>query len=239
MGQLANEVRAALEQAIEEAGRRLAGQALEQKLRDEAVDVTIPGRPPSWATSTPCTSPWTRSRTSSWAWASPYWTAPRWSWPPITRQAQRRRGPPLPGLVGHLLLRRGQPGDAPLPDQPHAGPGHGDHAPAHPHHRPGRVYRKDEVDATTPPCSTRWRAWSRQGGHHGRTEGHPEHGGGAAVRQGHQDPLPAPTTSPSPSLLSRWTYSATSAAAWAAPPARGRAGSSCWAPDDPPPGCWR
>ena len=25
---------------------------------------------------------------------------------------------------------------------------------------PGRVYRKDEVDATHSPCSTRWRAWS-------------------------------------------------------------------------------
>ena len=46
MGQLANEVRAALEQAIEEAGRRLAAQALEQKLQDEAVDVTIPGKAP-------------------------------------------------------------------------------------------------------------------------------------------------------------------------------------------------
>ena len=46
MGQLANEVRAALEQAIEEAGRRLAAQALERKLRDEAVDVTIPGKAP-------------------------------------------------------------------------------------------------------------------------------------------------------------------------------------------------
>ena len=46
MGQLANEVRAALEQAIEEAGRRLAAQALERRLRDEAVDVTIPGKAP-------------------------------------------------------------------------------------------------------------------------------------------------------------------------------------------------
>ena len=25
---------------------------------------------------------------------------------------------------------------------------------------PGRVYRKDEVDATHSPCSIRWRAWS-------------------------------------------------------------------------------
>ena len=44
MGQLANEVRAALEGAIEAAARTLEKQALEQKLRDEALDVTIPGK---------------------------------------------------------------------------------------------------------------------------------------------------------------------------------------------------
>lgn len=44
MGQLANEVRAALEGAIEAAARKLEKQALEQKLRDEALDVTIPGK---------------------------------------------------------------------------------------------------------------------------------------------------------------------------------------------------
>ena len=44
MGQLANEVRAALEGAIEAGARKLEKQALEQKLRDEALDVTIPGK---------------------------------------------------------------------------------------------------------------------------------------------------------------------------------------------------
>ncbi len=43
MGQLANEVRAALETAIEETSAKLAETALEQQLKDEAVDVTIPG----------------------------------------------------------------------------------------------------------------------------------------------------------------------------------------------------
>ncbi len=43
MGQLANEVRAALEEAIEETSAKLAEAALVQQLRDEAVDVTIPG----------------------------------------------------------------------------------------------------------------------------------------------------------------------------------------------------
>ena len=45
MGALANEVRAALESALENRGNELAAQALEQRLRDEAVDVTVPGAP--------------------------------------------------------------------------------------------------------------------------------------------------------------------------------------------------
>ena len=46
MGQLANEVRAALESAIEEQGKRLEAKALEERLEAEAVDVTIPGKAP-------------------------------------------------------------------------------------------------------------------------------------------------------------------------------------------------
>ena len=46
MGQLANEVRAALESAIEEQGKRLEAKALEERLAAEAVDVTIPGKAP-------------------------------------------------------------------------------------------------------------------------------------------------------------------------------------------------
>ena len=44
MGQLANEVRAALEGALDGAAKKLAGAALEMKLRAETVDVTIPGK---------------------------------------------------------------------------------------------------------------------------------------------------------------------------------------------------
>ena len=47
MGQLANEVRAALERALEESSKKLEAAALELRLRAEAVDVTIPGRPVS------------------------------------------------------------------------------------------------------------------------------------------------------------------------------------------------
>ena len=44
MGQLANDVRAALESALENRSKRLETAALEQRLRAEALDVTIPGK---------------------------------------------------------------------------------------------------------------------------------------------------------------------------------------------------
>ena len=44
MGQLANEVRAALESALETAARKMEAAALELKLKAETVDVTIPGK---------------------------------------------------------------------------------------------------------------------------------------------------------------------------------------------------
>ncbi len=45
MGQLANEVRAALEGALESAAGKLEATALEHRLKAEAVDVTVPGKP--------------------------------------------------------------------------------------------------------------------------------------------------------------------------------------------------
>ena len=44
MGQLANDVRAALESALDERTAALENAALEQRLLDEAIDVTIPGK---------------------------------------------------------------------------------------------------------------------------------------------------------------------------------------------------
>ncbi len=46
MGQLANEVRAALENALEEQGKKLEAQALDSRLKAEALDITIPGKTP-------------------------------------------------------------------------------------------------------------------------------------------------------------------------------------------------
>ena len=44
MGQLANEVRAALEQALEAKGKELEAKALEDRLKAEALDITVPGK---------------------------------------------------------------------------------------------------------------------------------------------------------------------------------------------------
>ena len=46
MGQLANDVRAALEQAVGTAARKLEEAALERRLQTETVDVTMPGAAP-------------------------------------------------------------------------------------------------------------------------------------------------------------------------------------------------
>jgi phenylalanyl-tRNA synthetase alpha chain len=45
MGQMANDVRAALESALDKASQKLEAAALELKLKAETVDVTIPGQP--------------------------------------------------------------------------------------------------------------------------------------------------------------------------------------------------
>ncbi len=44
MGQMANEVRTVLEQALEKTGARLEEAALEERLKAETVDVTVPGK---------------------------------------------------------------------------------------------------------------------------------------------------------------------------------------------------
>ncbi|GAB7388395.1 phenylalanine--tRNA ligase subunit alpha [Bacillaceae bacterium] len=45
IGQLANEIRKAIEEALEQKRERLEKVLLEQKLREETIDVTLPGRP--------------------------------------------------------------------------------------------------------------------------------------------------------------------------------------------------
>ena len=59
IGQLANEVREALTQAVEARHQAIENAALDARLAAETLDVTIPASAPPWATSTPCPSLWT------------------------------------------------------------------------------------------------------------------------------------------------------------------------------------
>ena len=50
VGQIANEVRADIEEALKTRKESLAAEALERQLKEEKLDVTMPGSPPRWAT---------------------------------------------------------------------------------------------------------------------------------------------------------------------------------------------
>ena len=82
---------------------------------------------------------------------------------------------------------------------------------------PGRVYRKDEVDATHSPMFHQIEGMVTAS----RVRSTPSWSSFSAKAP---SPASVRTTSRLPSPPARWTYSATSAAARAAPPARARAG---------------
>ena len=96
---------------------------------------------------------------------------------------------------------------------------------------PGRVYRKDEVDATHSPMFHQVEGMVID---KNITMADLKGTLNAVMEQLYGEGTPrlvsVPTTSPSRSLPARWISSATSAAARAAPPARAKAGSRCWAP---------
>ena len=84
MGQMANEVRAAIEEKLAARGAALKAAMAEQKLRMETIDVTLPGAPIREGHRHPSISCWMRSRRSSSAWALMWSPAPRSSWTIIT-----------------------------------------------------------------------------------------------------------------------------------------------------------
>ena len=110
MGQLANEVRAALETAIEEQGKRLEAKALEERLEAEAVDVTIPGKAPKLGHKHPMYRALDELKEIFIGMGFTVlacWTAPRWSWPPITSTSSTpaRATPPGTGRTPSTLTR--------------------------------------------------------------------------------------------------------------------------------------
>ena len=217
IGQLANQVRAALEQALEEQGKRLEAKALEDRLKAEAVDVTIPGKAPRLGHRHPMyialdelkeifigmgftvlDGPEVELAELNFDRLNAPEGHPSRDWSDTfyfdkdSRVMLRSQTSPMQVRAMDSMS---------LPIRIIA---------------PGRVYRKDEVDATHSPMFH-------------QVEGMViDKGVTMADLKGTLNTVVE--TSPSPSPPARWTCSATSAAAWAAPPARGRAGSSCWAP---------
>ena len=172
IGQLANEVRAALEEALETRGRQLEAKALEDRLRAEAVDVTIPGKPVKLGHRHPMyialdelkeifigmgftvlDGPEVELAELNFDRLNAEEGHPSRDWSDTfyfdedSRVMLRSQTSPMQVRAMDTM---------PLPIRIIA---------------PGRVYRKDEVDATHSPmfhqvegmvidCSTRWRAWS-------------------------------------------------------------------------------
>ena len=227
MGQLANEVRAAVEKAIESQSAILEKAALEAKLKAETVDVTIPGKEVALGHKHPM-----------------YTVLDEIKQVFLDMGFEIMDGPEIE-LESYNFTKLNAPESHPSRDwtdtfyltedskillrtqtSPMQIRAMEDHGVPIRMISPGRVYRKDEVDATHSPMFHQIEGHGGgQGRHHGGPEGHTE--------RRHQEPSTAPTpspgsvptTSPSPSPPARWTSSATSAAARAAPPARARAGS--------------
>ena len=60
IGQVANEIRAKIESAIDEAGQKAAAHEMERRLQRETLDVTLPGKKITLGKSTPSPPFWTR-----------------------------------------------------------------------------------------------------------------------------------------------------------------------------------
>ena len=211
MGQLANEVRAALEAELEAKGRELEAKALEARLEAEALDVTVPGKPVTMGHRHPMYIALDELKDIFIGMGFTVLDGPEVELAELNfDRLNAGEGHPSRDWSdtfyfdeGSRVMLRSQTSpmqvramdSMPLPIRIIA---------------PGRVYRKDEVDAThspmfhlvehggvggrhplphVPPGGGHGH---RQGRHHGRSEGHPQHRGGAALRQGHQDPLPPP-----------------------------------------------
>ena len=239
IGQLANDVRAKLEANIEEKTKELADKAMELKLKSEAVDVTIPGKQEKIGVKHPMyqvldeikdifvgmgfeiledrevelaeynfTKLNVEEGHPAREWSDTFYFTEdssillRTQTSPMQIHAMETRELPIRILA------------------------------------PGRVYRKDEVDATHSPMFHQIEGMAIDKGitMARRSASTPAAATARSTRScasstaSTRSRASAPITSRSPSRAAKWTFSATSATAQAAPPARARAGSRCSAP---------
>ena len=227
MGQMANEVRAAVEKAIESQAAILQKAALEAKLKAETLDITIPGKEVALGHKHPMYTvldeikqvfldmgfeimdgPEIELESYNFTKLNAPESHPSRDWTDTFYLTEDSK----------ILLRTQT-----SPMQIRAMEEHG--VPIR-MISPGRVYRKDEVDATHSPMFHQIEGLVVD---KGVTMADLKGTLNAVIKKIY-GPASVPTTSPSPSRAARWTSSATSAAARAAPPARARAGLKYWAP---------
>ena len=120
MGQMANEVRAAVEKAVEAQSAILEKAALEAKLKAETLDVTIPGKEVALGHKHPMYTVLDEIKQVFLDMGFEIMDGPEIELDKLQlHQAQRPGVPPLPGLDGHLLSRLRIPrsccGPRPLP----------------------------------------------------------------------------------------------------------------------------
>lgn len=137
MGQLANQVRAELEEALDQRREALNARMLEMRLKAETLDVTMPGKAPELGHQHPMYIVLDEIKDIFVGMGFEILEGPEIEGGRIQlHQAQHQRGPPCPRVVRHVLSDRGQqhpPAHADLPD---AGARHGEQAAADPHGRP-------------------------------------------------------------------------------------------------------
>ena len=231
IGQLANDVRAKLEANIEEKTKELADKAMELKLKSEAVDVTIPGKQEKIGVKHPMyqvldeikdifvgmgfeiledrevelaeynfTKLNVEEGHTAREWSDTFY---------FTEDSSILLRTQTSPMQIHAMETRE------LPIRILA---------------PGRVYRKDEVDATHSPMFHQIEGMAIDKGITMADLKARSTRSCASSTASTRSRASAPITSRSPSRAAKWTFSATSATAQAAPPARARAGSRCSAP---------
>ena len=228
IGQLANEVREALTTALEQEQKRIEKAALDARLELEQVDVTIPGKPVELGHRHPMyialdeikdifvgmgfqvlDGPEVELAEYNFDKLNAPEGHPSRDWSDTFYFDQDSRVM-LRSQTSPMQVRAME--TMPLPIRIIA---------------PGRVYRKDEVDATHSPMFH-------------QVEGMViDKGVTMADLKGTLNTVMEQLYGGGTGPPARWTCSATSAAAPAAPPARARAGSKCWAPAWSIPECWR
>jgi len=168
MGQMANQVRAAIEKDLEEKKQALAAKAMDLKLRAEALDVTMPGTEVPLGHKHPMSIVLDEMKEIFIGMGFDVVDGPEVELESYNFTKLNTPGASRPGPAGHLLHHRGRHGAPAHPDLTHPDPGHGDPEAPHPYYLPrpglpegrGGRHPQPHVPSDGGTCH-------RQGHHHG------------------------------------------------------------------------